>query len=105
MTQKESQPKEVVDDITSKLQQTQRQLDGLTTLFRDQVCPRSFAVFLSYPHTGFENMSMEIESLQRKHHDGLTKLEEPEKYKMQLVEALEEVEKSHEMAIKTLRTA
>ena len=38
MAQKESQHKEVVDDVNAKLSQTRRQLDELTTLSRDQVC-------------------------------------------------------------------
>jgi len=49
-------------------------------------------------------MSMDIESLQRKHHEDLTKLEEVEKRQAQLVEALEEAEKSHKMAMEMLRT-
>jgi kinesin family protein 4/21/27 len=37
MAQKESQHKEVVDELTTELDQTRRQLDELTTLSRDQV--------------------------------------------------------------------
>lgn len=55
MAQKESQHKEVIDDLTSKLHQTRRQLDELTTLSRDQVCPGSFIDFgFLILRTGFE---------------------------------------------------
>ena len=37
MAQKESQHKEVVDDLNSQLNQVRRQLDDLNTLSRDQV--------------------------------------------------------------------
>src|SRR5258708_18208863 len=104
MAQKESQHKEVVDDITSKLHQTRRQLDELTTLSRDQVCPWPFAVSISLPLKQALNMSMEIEALQRKHHEDLTKREEVEKREAQLVEALEEAETSHKIATETLRS-
>jgi hypothetical protein len=38
MAQKESQHREVVDELTAQLSQVQRQHDELTALSRDQVC-------------------------------------------------------------------
>jgi len=43
MAAKESQHREIVDDLNSQLGQTRRQLDELTALSRDQVrCHRPF---------------------------------------------------------------
>ena len=43
MAQKESQHREVVDDLSEQLTTVRRQLDDLTTLNRDQVCAQEVA--------------------------------------------------------------
>jgi hypothetical protein len=49
MAQKESQHREVVDELTTQLSQVQRQHDELTALSRDQVClVLSFASYGSF---------------------------------------------------------
>lgn len=47
MAQKESQHREVVEDLTSQLAQVQRQHDDLTALSRDQV---KYMVCVCLPH-------------------------------------------------------
>lgn len=47
MAQKESQHREVVEDLTSQLAQVQRQHDDLTALSRDQV---KYMVCICLPH-------------------------------------------------------
>jgi hypothetical protein len=53
MAQKESQHREVVDELATQLSQVQRQHDELTALSRDQVClVLSFASRDSFVHGG-----------------------------------------------------
>ncbi|KAJ6502076.1 kinesin domain-containing protein [Mycena sanguinolenta] len=87
MAQKESNHREIVDDLNSQLAQVRRQHDDLTALSRDQAA----------------NMSMEIESLQRKHGDVLGALEEAKERENTLVESLERTVGEHALEIETLQ--
>ncbi|PPQ98823.1 hypothetical protein CVT24_003377 [Panaeolus cyanescens] len=89
MAQKESQHREVVDDLKSQLSQTRRQLDDLTALSRDQAL----------------NMSMEIEALRKNHNDDLLQLEEVRQREADLVESLKQLELAHQAEIERLRGA
>ncbi|KAG6814559.1 hypothetical protein H0H92_000087 [Tricholoma furcatifolium] len=88
MAQKESNHREVVDNLNSQLNQVQRQLDDLTALSRDQAL----------------NMSTEIEGLRGKHDEHLLKLEEAESQASALTEALKEAKASHAVEVEELRT-
>ena len=50
MAQKESQHREVVDELTTQLSQVQRQHDDLTALSRDQVCLTYFTCLICLTH-------------------------------------------------------
>lgn len=88
MAQKESQHRQVVDDLHTQLTHTRRQLDDLTTLSRDQAV----------------NMSMELESLRGKYHDDLILLEEGRKREASLLESLEQAKATHALEIGRLRS-
>ncbi|KAF5380852.1 hypothetical protein D9615_004103 [Tricholomella constricta] len=88
MAQKESNHREVVDNLNSQLSQVQRQLDDLTTLSRDQAL----------------NMSTEIEGLRGKHDEDLAMLEEVQKRELALTAALKDAEATHATAIEDLRS-
>ncbi|KAJ7256457.1 hypothetical protein B0H12DRAFT_509620 [Mycena haematopus] len=87
MAQKESNHREIVEDLNSQLAQVRRQHDDLTALSRDQAA----------------NMSMEIESLQRKHSDVLIALEEAKERETALVNSLERTVGEHTLEIETLQ--
>ncbi|KAF7363854.1 Kinesin-domain-containing protein [Mycena sanguinolenta] len=86
MAQKESNHREIVDDLNSQLAQVRRQHDDLTALSRRPA-----------------NMSMEIESLQRKHGDVLGALEEAKERENSLVESLERTVGEHALEVETLQ--
>ncbi|KAF7337943.1 Kinesin-domain-containing protein [Mycena venus] len=87
MAQKESNHREIVEDLKDQLAQVRRQHDDLTALSRDQAV----------------NMSMEIESLQRKHGDVLSELEEAKERENALVESLERAVAEHGIELETLQ--
>ncbi|KAF9013938.1 kinesin domain-containing protein [Cyathus striatus] len=87
MAQKESHHKEVVEDLTTQLTQTKRQLDDLTTLSRDQA----------------HNISKEIEVLQGKHQGVLDQLERLRGREADLENSLKEAEIKHHEEIEKLR--
>ncbi|TFK42468.1 kinesin domain-containing protein [Crucibulum laeve] len=87
MAQKESNHREVVDDLRSQLSQTRRQLDELTALSRDQAL----------------NMSTEIEALQGKHRDDLKLLEQVRRREAELLQSLEQANADHSKAVEQLR--
>ncbi|KAF8651435.1 hypothetical protein AX16_004736 [Volvariella volvacea WC 439] len=87
MAQKESQHKEIVDDLTAQLTQTRRQLDELTALSRDQTL----------------NMSNEIEGLRGRHAADLETLRQVQDREAELAKTLESVKQDHANAVKALR--
>ncbi|KAJ7311540.1 kinesin, partial [Mycena albidolilacea] len=87
MAQKESNHREIVEDLNSQLSQVRRQHDDLTALSRDQAV----------------NMSMEIESLQRKHSDVLVALEEAKERENSLVDSLERTVAEHALELEALQ--
>ncbi|EAU88724.2 kinesin [Coprinopsis cinerea okayama7 len=89
MAAKESQHRETVDDLTSQLTETRRQLEELTVLSRDQTL----------------NMSTELEVLRKKHDEDILQLEEVQKREAGLVKALEEVKANHVAEMEELRIA
>ncbi|KAJ7633003.1 kinesin [Roridomyces roridus] len=87
MAQKESQHREVVEDLNAQLAQVRRQHDDLTALSRDQTA----------------NMSMEIANLQRKHGDVLSDLEEAKERENRLVDSLDKAVAQHSIEIEELQ--
>ncbi|KAF8205718.1 hypothetical protein K438DRAFT_1964128 [Mycena galopus ATCC 62051] len=87
MAQKESNHREIVEELNGQLAQVRRQHDDLTALSRDQAV----------------NMSMEIESLQRKHGDVLAALEEAKERENGLVESLERTVGEHLLEVEALQ--
>ncbi|KAL1691307.1 kinesin [Schizophyllum commune] len=87
MAQKESQHREVVDDLSEQLTTVRRQLDDLTTLNRDQAL----------------NMSGEIDAMQRKYVADLAALEETQKREAELVESLKKADEEHSATVAQLR--
>lgn len=87
MAQKESQHREVVDDLSDQLTTVRRQLDDLTMLNRDQAL----------------NMSGEIDALQRKYAGDLAMLEDAQKREAELVEALKKADQEHSVVVQELR--
>ncbi|KAL1744355.1 kinesin [Schizophyllum fasciatum] len=90
MAQKESQHREVVDDLSEQLTTVRRQLDDLTTLNRDQA---SDAL----------NMSGEIDAMQRKYVADLASLEDTRKREAELVESLKKADEEHAAVVDQLR--
>ncbi|KAG7092844.1 hypothetical protein E1B28_009158 [Marasmius oreades] len=88
MAQKESQHREVVDDLKGELSQVRRQLDELTTLSRDQAL----------------NMSTEVEALKEKHTNDLAILEAMQKRETELINALAKSEADHTTALAEIQT-
>ncbi|KAF8636524.1 hypothetical protein AX17_003337 [Amanita inopinata Kibby_2008] len=87
MAQKESQHKEVVDDLTAQLSQVRRQLDDLTTLSRDQAL----------------NMSAEMEAMRGQYEKDLNLLAEVQKREAYLTEQLRAAEADHAATIEVIR--
>ncbi|RDB21522.1 hypothetical protein Hypma_011769 [Hypsizygus marmoreus] len=87
MAQKESNHREIVDNLNSQLTHVQRQLDDLTTLSRDQAL----------------NMSTEIEGLRGKHSEDLAMLEEVQNRETALLQALKDAEATHAAEVEHLR--
>ncbi|KAJ7681788.1 hypothetical protein B0H17DRAFT_1161098 [Mycena rosella] len=87
MAQKESNHREIVEDLNEQLTQVRRQHDDLTALSRDQAV----------------NMSMEIEALQRKHGDVLGELEEAKERENALVASLEKAVAEHAIEVDKLQ--
>ncbi|KAJ7481171.1 kinesin domain-containing protein [Mycena galericulata] len=87
MAQKESNHREIVEDLNAQLTQVRRQHEDLTALSRDQAA----------------NMSMEIESLQRKHGDVLAELEEAKERENGLVNSLERAVAEHAIELEQLQ--
>ncbi|KAF7311304.1 Kinesin-domain-containing protein [Mycena kentingensis (nom. inval.)] len=87
MAQKESQHREVVEDLSSQLAHVRRQHDDLTALSRDQAA----------------NMSAEIESLQKKHGDVLGDLEDAKEREADLVQSLEKAKADHALEVEKLQ--
>ncbi|KAF5357958.1 hypothetical protein D9756_001456 [Leucocoprinus leucothites] len=94
MAQKESQHREIVEEINTELAQTKRQLDELTALSRDQAL----------------NMSQEMEALQNKYlgsvdelKDHRCLLEEAVQRRATLESQLQEAEETHKEEIEQLR--
>ncbi|KAJ6531244.1 hypothetical protein B0H19DRAFT_966715 [Mycena capillaripes] len=87
MAQKESNHREVVEDLKGQLAQVRRQHDDLTALSRDQAA----------------NMSMEIEALQRKHGDVIIELEEAKERENNLVDSLERAVAEHALELEQLQ--
>ncbi|KAJ7085691.1 kinesin [Mycena belliarum] len=87
MAQKESNHREIVDELNAQLGQVRRQHDDLTALSRDQTA----------------NMSMEIEALQRKHSDVLSSLEEAQERENALVASLEKAVADHAIEVEKLQ--
>ncbi|KAK2466821.1 hypothetical protein APHAL10511_001079 [Amanita phalloides] len=87
MAQKESQHKEVVDELTTQLNQVRRQLDDLTALSRDQAL----------------NMSMELEAMRKHYQEDLNLLAELQTREADLVEQLKKVEADHAADVDALR--
>ncbi|KAJ3567010.1 hypothetical protein NP233_g6634 [Leucocoprinus birnbaumii] len=94
MAQKESQHREIVEEINAELAQTKRQLDELTALSRDQAL----------------NMSQELEALQNKYMGNLDELkdhkrliEEASRRREALESQLQQAEETHKGEIEQLR--
>ncbi|KAJ6525493.1 kinesin domain-containing protein [Mycena vulgaris] len=87
MAQKESNHREIVEDLNAQLTQVRRQHDDLTALSRDQAT----------------NMSMEIEALQRKHGDVIAELEEAKDRENALVKSLEKAVAEHAIEVEQLQ--
>ncbi|TFK30051.1 kinesin [Coprinopsis marcescibilis] len=87
MAQKESQHREIVDELNSELSQTRRQLEELTTLSRDQTI----------------NMSKELEAARSKHEEDILLLEQVQTKETELVKALEEAKATHAADMEELR--
>ncbi|KAL0565629.1 hypothetical protein V5O48_016394 [Marasmius crinis-equi] len=83
MAQKESQHREVTDELNSELTQVRRQLDELTTLSRDQAL----------------NMSTEVEALREKHAADLETLEAIQKRETELIDSLAKADAAHAAAV------
>ncbi|KAF9012100.1 kinesin-domain-containing protein [Hymenopellis radicata] len=88
MAAKESQHREMVEGLNGQLTQVKRQHDELTALSRDQAV----------------NMSSEMANLRKSYDQDLEALEEMRKHEVELMEALEKVNKDHAAAVEDLRT-
>ncbi|KAF9256830.1 kinesin-domain-containing protein [Marasmius fiardii PR-910] len=88
MAQKESQHREIVDDLKEELNQVRRQFDELTNLSRDQAL----------------NMSTEVEAWKEKHASDLEKLGAIQKRETELIDALAQAEANHSTALTEIQT-